>query len=64
VGAAIEIAAQSKDSSWNHGISELFSTCNVALSCLPSNEAVVAVYTATEGEFADAHRGSLIMDTA
>ena len=43
-------------------ISELSSSCNVVLSCLPSDGAVLDIYKAPDGVFANAHRGSLIID--
>jgi 3-hydroxyisobutyrate dehydrogenase-like beta-hydroxyacid dehydrogenase len=43
-------------------VSELSSSCNVVLSCLPSDEAVLDVYTEVEGVFANARRGSLVID--
>jgi len=32
------------------------------LSCLPSDEAVLNIYTEADGVFANAHRGSLVID--
>ena len=43
-------------------ISGLSSSCNVVLSCLPSDEAVLDIYRGPEGVFANAHRGSLVID--
>jgi 3-hydroxyisobutyrate dehydrogenase-like beta-hydroxyacid dehydrogenase len=43
-------------------ISELSSSCNVVLSCLPSDEAVLNIYRGPEGVFANAHRGSRVID--
>ncbi len=43
-------------------VSELSSSSNVVLSCLPSDEAVLDIYTGPNGVFANAHRGSLIID--
>jgi 3-hydroxyisobutyrate dehydrogenase-like beta-hydroxyacid dehydrogenase len=43
-------------------VSELSSSCNVVLSCLPSDEAVLAIYRGSDGVFANAHRGSLVID--
>jgi 3-hydroxyisobutyrate dehydrogenase-like beta-hydroxyacid dehydrogenase len=43
-------------------VSELTSSCNVVLSCLPSDEAVLEIYRGSDGVFANAHRGSLIID--
>ena len=43
-------------------VSELSSSCNVVLSCLPSDEAVLNVYRGPDGVFANAHPGSLVID--
>jgi 3-hydroxyisobutyrate dehydrogenase-like beta-hydroxyacid dehydrogenase len=43
-------------------VSELSSSCNVVLSCLPSDEAVLDTYKGPGGVFANAHRGSLVID--
>jgi 3-hydroxyisobutyrate dehydrogenase-like beta-hydroxyacid dehydrogenase len=43
-------------------VSELSSSCNVILSCLPSDGTVLDIYKAPDGVFANAHRGSLIID--
>jgi 3-hydroxyisobutyrate dehydrogenase len=43
-------------------VSELSSSCNVVLSCLPTDEAVLDVYGGPHGVFANAHRGSLVID--
>ncbi len=43
-------------------VSELSSSCNVVLSCLPSDEAVLNIYRGPEGVFANAHRGSQVID--
>jgi 3-hydroxyisobutyrate dehydrogenase-like beta-hydroxyacid dehydrogenase len=43
-------------------VSELSSSCNVVLSCLPSDEAVLDVYRGPDGAFANAHRGSVAID--
>src|SRR6266849_6146926 len=43
-------------------VSELSSSCNVLLSCLPSDEAVLDIYRGPEGVFANAHRGSRVID--
>jgi 3-hydroxyisobutyrate dehydrogenase-like beta-hydroxyacid dehydrogenase len=43
-------------------ISQLSSSCNVILSCLPSDEAVLDIYKGPEGAFAHAQRGSLVID--
>jgi 3-hydroxyisobutyrate dehydrogenase-like beta-hydroxyacid dehydrogenase len=43
-------------------VSELSSSCNVVLSCLPSDEAVLDTYRGPNGVFANAQRGTLIID--
>jgi len=43
-------------------VSEVSSGCNVVLSCLPSDQAVVDTYTGPDGVFANAQRGSLAID--
>jgi 3-hydroxyisobutyrate dehydrogenase-like beta-hydroxyacid dehydrogenase len=43
-------------------VSELSSSCNVVLSCLPSDEAVLGIYRGPDGVFAHAHRDSLVID--
>ena len=43
-------------------VSELSSSCNVVLSCLPSDEAVLGIYRGSSGVFANAHRGALIIE--
>jgi len=43
-------------------VSELSSSCNVVLSCLPSDEAVLDIYRGPDGIFDNAHRGSLVID--
>jgi 3-hydroxyisobutyrate dehydrogenase-like beta-hydroxyacid dehydrogenase len=43
-------------------IAELSSHCNVVLSCLPNDEAVLDVYRGPDGVFANAHRGSLVIE--
>jgi 3-hydroxyisobutyrate dehydrogenase-like beta-hydroxyacid dehydrogenase len=43
-------------------VSELSSSCDVVLSCLPSDEAVLDVYRGPDGVFANGHRGSLVID--
>jgi 3-hydroxyisobutyrate dehydrogenase-like beta-hydroxyacid dehydrogenase len=45
-------------------IAELSSTCDVVVSCLASDEAVLNVHSGPEGTFANAQRGSLIIDTS
>ena len=43
-------------------VSELSSSCNIVMSCLPSDEAVLDIYKGSGGVFANAHRGSLGID--
>jgi 3-hydroxyisobutyrate dehydrogenase len=43
-------------------VSELSSSCNVVLSCLPSDEAVLDIYRGPDGVFAHASRGSVVID--
>jgi len=43
-------------------IAELSSHCNVVLSCLPNDEAVLNVYRGPDGVFANAQRGSLVIE--
>src|SRR5258708_32952614 len=43
-------------------VAELSSSCNVVLSCLPTDEAVLSIYRGSDGAFANAHRGSLVID--
>ena len=43
-------------------IPELSVSCNVILSCLPSDEAVLDIYRGPDGVFASARRGSLVID--
>jgi 3-hydroxyisobutyrate dehydrogenase-like beta-hydroxyacid dehydrogenase len=43
-------------------VAELSSSCNVVLSCLPSDEAVLDTYRGSDGAFANAHPGSLFID--
>jgi 3-hydroxyisobutyrate dehydrogenase-like beta-hydroxyacid dehydrogenase len=45
-----------------NSVSELASSCNVILSCLPSDEAVMDIYRESNGVFAHAQRGSLVID--
>jgi 3-hydroxyisobutyrate dehydrogenase len=42
--------------------SELSSGCDVILSCLPSDEAVLDIYRGPDGVFANANGGSLVID--
>jgi 3-hydroxyisobutyrate dehydrogenase-like beta-hydroxyacid dehydrogenase len=43
-------------------ITELSSSCDVVMSCLPSDEAVLDVYRGPEGILANTRRGSLLID--
>src|SRR6202171_2872607 len=43
-------------------VAELSSSCDVVLSCLPSDEAVLHVYRGPDGAFAHARRGALVID--
>jgi 3-hydroxyisobutyrate dehydrogenase-like beta-hydroxyacid dehydrogenase len=43
-------------------IAELSPSCDVVLSCLPTDEAVLNIYRGPDGAFANAHRGSLFID--
>jgi 3-hydroxyisobutyrate dehydrogenase-like beta-hydroxyacid dehydrogenase len=43
-------------------VAELSSNCDVVLSCLASDEAVLNIYKGADGAFANAHRGSLAID--
>lgn len=43
-------------------VSRLSSACNIVLSCLPSDKAVLDIYTGTDGVFAHAHPGSVVID--
>src|SRR5467141_3549303 len=43
-------------------VSELSSSCNVVLSCLPSDEAVLDIYRGPDGVLPNAHRGSRVID--
>ena len=43
-------------------LSELSSSCNVVLSCLPNDEAVLDIYRGPDGVFANARRGSRVID--
>jgi 3-hydroxyisobutyrate dehydrogenase-like beta-hydroxyacid dehydrogenase len=43
-------------------VSELSSSCNVVLSCLPSDQAVLEIYKGPDGVFAGAPRGCLVID--
>jgi 3-hydroxyisobutyrate dehydrogenase-like beta-hydroxyacid dehydrogenase len=43
-------------------VSELAASCNVILSCLPSDEAVLDIYRGPDGAFAHACPGSVVID--
>jgi 3-hydroxyisobutyrate dehydrogenase len=43
-------------------VAELSSSCDVLLSCLPSDEAVLNIYRGPDGAFANALRGGLVID--
>jgi 3-hydroxyisobutyrate dehydrogenase-like beta-hydroxyacid dehydrogenase len=43
-------------------VSELSSSCDVVLSCLPSDEAVLDIYRGPDGIFANSHGGLLVID--
>jgi 3-hydroxyisobutyrate dehydrogenase len=43
-------------------VSEAASNCNIMLSCLPSDEAVLEIYRGPDGVFAHAHPGSVVLD--
>jgi 3-hydroxyisobutyrate dehydrogenase-like beta-hydroxyacid dehydrogenase len=43
-------------------ISELSSSCNIVLSCLPNDQAVLDAYTGPGGVLANANRGSMSID--
>ena len=43
-------------------IAELSYGCDVVLSCLPTDEAVLGTYRGTDGAIANARRGSLVID--
>ncbi len=43
-------------------IAELSSSCDAVLSCLASDESVLQVYKGLDGAFANAHRGTLVID--
>jgi 3-hydroxyisobutyrate dehydrogenase-like beta-hydroxyacid dehydrogenase len=43
-------------------IAELAFNCNVVMSCLPNDEAVLNVYRGPDGVFANADRGSLVIE--
>jgi 3-hydroxyisobutyrate dehydrogenase len=43
-------------------VAELSSSCDVVLSCLATDEAVLNIYKGADGAFANARRGSLVID--
>src|SRR6204780_2336165 len=43
-------------------VAELASSCDVVLSCLATDEAVLNIYKGANGAFANAHRGLLVID--
>jgi 3-hydroxyisobutyrate dehydrogenase-like beta-hydroxyacid dehydrogenase len=43
-------------------VAGLFSSCDVVLSCLPTDEAVLSIYKGPDGAFANALRGALVID--
>src|SRR5271167_3403186 len=43
-------------------VADLSASCDVVLSCLPSDQAVLDIYRGPDGVFANAHRGSLVID--
>jgi 3-hydroxyisobutyrate dehydrogenase-like beta-hydroxyacid dehydrogenase len=43
-------------------VAELSSSCDVLLSCLPTDEAVLNIYQGADGAFANAQHGSLVID--
>jgi 3-hydroxyisobutyrate dehydrogenase-like beta-hydroxyacid dehydrogenase len=43
-------------------VAALSSNCDVVLSCLATDEAVLDIYKRADGVFANAHRGSLVID--
>src|SRR5271169_5645192 len=43
-------------------VSEFSSSCNVVLSCLPSDQAVLDIYRGSGGVFANANSGSVVID--
>jgi len=43
-------------------VAELAAGCDVVLSCLATDEAVLSVYKGTDGVFANARRGSVVID--
>src|ERR1700674_334311 len=45
-------------------IAELSSSCDVVLTSLPNDAVVLDVYRGPDGVFANAHRGTLVIDTS
>jgi 3-hydroxyisobutyrate dehydrogenase len=43
-------------------VSELSSNCSVVLSCLPSDQVVLDIYSGPDAVFANAHSGSLVIE--
>jgi 3-hydroxyisobutyrate dehydrogenase-like beta-hydroxyacid dehydrogenase len=43
-------------------VSELSSSCNVVLTCLPSDQAVLDIYRGSGGIFANTHGGAVVID--
>ena len=43
-------------------VSELSSSCNIVLSCLPSDEAVLDIFRGPDSVFTSVHRGSRVID--
>jgi hypothetical protein len=42
-------------------VAEFSSSCDVVLSCLATDEAVLNIYKGADGAFSNAHRGSLVI---
>src|SRR6202047_1489052 len=73
LGSGFRLTAYDRDHSKTDGliqygatvaqsVSELSSSCNVVLSCLPSDEAVLNIYKGPDGVFANAQHGLLVID--
>jgi 3-hydroxyisobutyrate dehydrogenase-like beta-hydroxyacid dehydrogenase len=45
-----------------HSVAELSSRCNVVLTCLPNDQAVLDIYRGSDGVFANVRSGSLVID--
>src|SRR5580692_5804102 len=43
-------------------IAGLSSSCDIVLTCLPTDEAVLEIYCGPDGVFANARRGTLVID--